>query len=144
MWAVPHHSLLLLLLVLLHPFSGTRKANHSGFFWSKRWWGGSGITWTICKSFAPCCRQISTPVPQHSVFTGRMPFLMPNQQRQSTEGIRSTEMALEGHEKFHQYTGLERMEKQSHGAASSGFFWKMTFFCIKCEQNFQLTCGNVL
>ena len=28
----------------------------------------------------------STPPPHHSVFTGRMPFLSPNQQRQSTEG----------------------------------------------------------
>jgi len=27
------------------------------------------------------------PVPHHSVFTGRMPFLLPNKQRQSTEGI---------------------------------------------------------
>jgi len=27
------------------------------------------------------------PVPHHSVFTGQMPFLLPNQQRQSTEGI---------------------------------------------------------
>jgi len=26
------------------------------------------------------------PAPHHSVFTGRMPFLLPNQQRQSTEG----------------------------------------------------------
>jgi len=31
-------------------------------------------------------RQITTPVPHHSVFTGRMPFLLPSQQRQSTEG----------------------------------------------------------
>jgi len=23
-----------------------------------RRWGGSGISWTICKSYAPCCRQI--------------------------------------------------------------------------------------
>jgi len=30
------------------------------------------------------------PAPHHSVFTGQMPFLPPNQQRQSTEGI-STE-----------------------------------------------------
>ena len=36
---------------------------------------GSGISWAICKS-----------APHHSVFTGRMPFLPPNQQRQSTEG----------------------------------------------------------
>jgi len=31
------------------------------------------------------------PAPHYSVFfTGRMPFLPPNQQRQSTEGIQST------------------------------------------------------
>jgi len=27
------------------------------------------------------------PVPHHSVFTGRMPFLPPNQQRQSTQDM---------------------------------------------------------
>jgi len=42
--------------------------------------------WTICKSSAPCFRQIITLVPHQSVFTGRMPFLPPNQQHQSTEG----------------------------------------------------------
>ena len=62
--------------------------NHSGFYWSKRWWGGSGISWTICKSFAPRDRQITTPLPHHSVFTGQMPFLPPNKQRQSTEGTK--------------------------------------------------------
>ena len=46
---------------------------------------GSGISWAICKS-APCSRQITTPAPHHSFFTGRMPFLPPNQQHQSTEG----------------------------------------------------------
>jgi len=40
----------------------------------------------VCKS-APRSRQITTPAPHHSVFTGQMPFLPPNQQRQSTEGI---------------------------------------------------------
>jgi len=47
---------------------------------------GSGISRAICKS-APCSRQITTPAPHYSVFTDRMPFLPPNQQRQSTEGI---------------------------------------------------------
>ena len=42
-------------------------------------------SWAICKS-APCSRQITTPAPHHSVFTGLMPFLPPSQQRQSTEG----------------------------------------------------------
>jgi len=41
---------------------------------------GSGICWVICKS-APHPRQITMPAPHHSVFTGRMPFLPPNQQR---------------------------------------------------------------
>jgi len=46
---------------------------------------GSGINWAICKS-EPRSRQITMPAPHHSVFTGRMPFLPPNKQRQSTEG----------------------------------------------------------
>ena len=37
-----------------------------------------------CKS-APRSRQITTPAPHHLVFTGRMPFLLPSQQHQSTE-----------------------------------------------------------
>ena len=31
--------------------------------------------------------QITTPAPHRAVFTGRMPFLTPNQQRRSTEGL---------------------------------------------------------
>jgi len=26
-------------------------------------WDGSGISWTICKQFAPCSKQITTPTP---------------------------------------------------------------------------------
>jgi len=47
---------------------------------------GSGISWAICKS-APRSRQITIPAPTTLSFTGRMPFLPPNQQRQSTKGI---------------------------------------------------------
>jgi len=46
---------------------------------------GSGICWAICKS-APHPRQITMPASHHSLFTGRMPFLPPKQQRQSTGG----------------------------------------------------------
>jgi len=45
---------------------------------------GSGISWAMCKS-APRSRQMTTPALHHSFFTGWMPFLPPNQQRQSTE-----------------------------------------------------------
>jgi len=41
------------------------KVNHSGFYWSKRWWGGSGISWTMCKLFAPL-QTVAMPVPHHS------------------------------------------------------------------------------
>jgi len=40
----------------------------------------NGISWAICNS-APCQHPIT------QFFTGRMPFLPPNQQGQSTEGI---------------------------------------------------------
>ena len=46
---------------------------------------GSGISWAICKS-APRSRQITTPVPHHSVFYRPDALPAPNQQRQSTEG----------------------------------------------------------
>jgi len=62
-----------------HPFCGVffqdnvgkpapERLNQSGFKWSKRWWGGSGISWTICKSFAPRSRQITMPALHHSTF----------------------------------------------------------------------------
>jgi len=61
--------------ITTHPFNGLfsrktwvswrQKGNHSGFYWSNRWWGGSGISWTICKSFVPRSRQITMPVPHH-------------------------------------------------------------------------------
>jgi len=65
------------------------KQNHSGKanldFLQQEIVSGSGISWAICKS-AHSPRQMTMPAPHHSVFTGRMPFLPPNQQNQSTEG----------------------------------------------------------
>jgi len=49
---------------------------------------GIGISWTICRQSAPHSRHITTltPTPHHSICTGQMLFLTPNQQCQSTEG----------------------------------------------------------
>ena len=47
--------------------------------------GVLGCSWTICKQPAPGSRQISMPTHHHSIFAGRMLFLMPSQQHQSTE-----------------------------------------------------------
>jgi len=49
-------------------------------------WDGSGISWTLCKQSAPPSRQITTPAFHHSIFTGQMLFLTPNQQCRSTDG----------------------------------------------------------
>jgi len=75
------------------PFSGTTRV--SRYQKGKPIWillkqetvSGSGISWAICKS-APRSAQITMPAPHHSGFTGRMPFLPPNQQRQNNEGKR--------------------------------------------------------
>ena len=81
-----------LLQRLLHPFSGI----FSRTAWVIRYQkdktsldgvsGCSGISWTICKQSAPRCRQMTMPTPRHSIFTGQMLFLTPDQQCQSTEG----------------------------------------------------------
>ena len=48
---------------------------------------GSGISWAICKSAPrPARTDNHASTPPLQFFTGRMPFLLPNQQRQSTEG----------------------------------------------------------
>ena len=65
-------------------WAGTRKAQPIWILLKQEIVSGSGISWATCKS-APRSRQIITPTPHHSVFMGRMPFLPPNQHRQSTE-----------------------------------------------------------
>ena len=81
------HTHLTALFPGLPRWAGTRKAKPIWVLLKQETVSGSGISWNICKS-APRSRQITTPAPHHSVyFTGRMPFLPPNQQRQSTEGI---------------------------------------------------------
>ena len=81
------HTRLLALFPGLPRWAGTRKLKPVWILLKQETVSGSGISWAICKS-APRSRQITTPAPHCSVFfTGRMLFLPPNQQRQSTEGI---------------------------------------------------------
>ena len=79
------HTRLTALFPGLPGWAGTRKVKPIWILLEQETMSGSGISLAICKS-APRSRQITTPAPLHSVFTGRMPFLPPNQQRQSTEG----------------------------------------------------------
>jgi len=73
------------------PLSGTTQVSryqkgktNLDFTEEREWVSGTGISWAICKS-APRSRQITSQHPATQFFTGRMPFLMPNQQCQSTE-----------------------------------------------------------
>jgi len=80
------HTRLTALFPGLPSWAGTRKVKPIWILLKQEIVSGSGISWAICKS-ARRSRQITTPAPHHSVFfTNRMPFLQPNQQRQSTEG----------------------------------------------------------
>jgi len=73
--------------------AGTRKVKPISILVKQETVSGSGISWNICK-FAPHSRQITTPALHHSVFTGQIPFLPPNQQHQSTEGSALTLWSL--------------------------------------------------
>ena len=89
-------------------WAGTRKVKPILILLEQETVSGSGISWAICNS-APRSRQITTPAPHHSsFFTGRMPFLPSNRQRQSTEGNRSTLVLLQW--TYNQY--LERFAWQ--------------------------------
>ena len=72
------------LMALLPEFLGEQKGKTNLDFTEAR---DSGWQWhqlghmQICTSL-----QTDTPAPTIQIFTGRMPFLPPNQQRQSTEG----------------------------------------------------------
>jgi len=72
-------------LVSRYQRSKTRKVKTSLDLLEQEMVSGSGICWAICKS-APHPRQ-PRQHPTTQVFYNRMPFLPPNQQHQSTEGI---------------------------------------------------------
>ena len=74
-------------------WASTRKVEPIWILLKQETVSGSGISWARCKS-APYSRQITMPAPHRSVFTGRMPFVLPNQQRQSTEGITNNASAI--------------------------------------------------
>ena len=88
------HTCLTVLFPGLPGWAGTRKVKPIWILLKQETLSGNGISWAICKS-ASRSRQITMPVPHHSFFTGRMPFLPPNQQRQSTEGKLSQTPDLE-------------------------------------------------
>ena len=49
-------------------------------------WDAAASAVPYAKKSAPRSREITTPTPHRSIFTGRMLFLTPDQQGQSTKG----------------------------------------------------------
>ena len=78
------HTRLTALFPKLPRWAGTRKVKPVWILLMQETVSGSGISWAVCKS-ASRSRQITHQEPTTQFFTGRMPFLLPNQQRQSTE-----------------------------------------------------------
>jgi len=79
------HTRLTALCPGLPGWAGTRKVKPIWILLEQEIVSGQWHQLGMCKS-APRSTQITMPAPHRSVFTGRMPFLPPNQQRQSTEG----------------------------------------------------------
>ena len=92
------HAHLMALCPGLPGLVGTRKVKPIRILLKQETMSDSFINWAICKS-APRFRHIIMPAPHQSVFTGQMPFLPPNQQHQSTEG-----MPVGLHHKKHAYS----------------------------------------
>jgi len=81
------HTRLTALCLGLPGWAGTRKVKPIWILLEQETVSGSGISWAI--GSAHRSRQITTPAPHYCFFTGRMPFLPPNQQCQSTESTDS-------------------------------------------------------
>ena len=86
------HTRLTALFPGLPGWAGTRKVKPIWILLKQETVSGNGISWAICKS-APHSTQITMPAPTTQFFTGWMPFMLPNQHRQSTEGISTEEKA---------------------------------------------------
>ena len=88
--AVPHlkvyppHTHLMAIFPGLPRWAGTRKVKPIWILLNQETVSGSGISWAMCKS-ASRSREYHASTPPLKFFTGRMPFLLPNQQHQSTE-----------------------------------------------------------
>jgi len=99
--------------------------------------GCSSISWTImCKQSAHRSKQITTPAPHHSIFTGQVLFLTPNQQCQSTEGcVNGCRIMRRSH--FCAGEVVERVHQESTGAARSCWIHRLRNLIthVRCRQS---------
>ena len=116
-------------------WAGTRKVKPIWILLKQETVSASGISWTICKS-APHSRQITMPAPHHSVFTGRIPFMPPNQQRQSTEGWKKAETTA--------MVTIARRPQVSHTASSYSMYSRRHVIRQRCQYLWSLAIADDL
>ena len=110
------HTRLTALCLGLPGWAGTRKVKPIWILLKQETVSGSGISWAICKS-APRSREPRQhPTTQPQLFTGRMPFLPSNQQRQSTEGSKLSDInyTKPRREMFHMLTRSQRRQSETY------------------------------
>ena len=84
------------------PFSRTTQVTQKGqsdLDFTEARDSASDISWAICKS-TRSSRQITMPAPHDSFFTGQMPFLPPDHQRQSTGDMLTKDVHIETDEEY--------------------------------------------
>ena len=99
-WHTNTHTRLTALFPGLPGWAVTRKVKPIWMLRKQETVSGSGISWAICKS-APRSRETTTPAPNHSFFTGRMPFLLPNQRNDCTELSSKYRLRVDGSRRGH-------------------------------------------
>jgi len=93
-------------------------------WWWWWWWGGSGNSWNICKS-APWPRQITMPVPHHSVITGGCPSCHPLPWKQTRSVLTDT-----AHMLLYEYAGHVHNDKLK----VQQFVWGQCMFWPFCSR----------
>ena len=112
-------------------WAGTRKVKPVWILLKQETVSGSGISRAVCKS-ALRSRQITTPAPHHSFFTDRMPFLPPNQQRQSTKGNNS-------------HTLITILSSPTGGKVKSAVWWNFVCVpCVGCWRSWVVCCQGLV
>ena len=142
-WYVFHiihtHTRLTALFPGLPRWAGTRKVKPIWILLKQETVSGSGISWTICKS-ATRSSQITTPAPL-KFFTGRMPFLPPKQQRQSTEGMQKEFHIIHTHTFNGPLSGTNRVSQYQKGKTNldSEWQWHQLGMCKSAPRSRQMT-----
>ena len=126
------------ILLLLHLFNGLfsratwvsrYKKGKTSLDWNQaRDDGVLGWQWHQLDHMQTICTSLQVPTPHHSIFTGQMLFLMPNQQCQSTEGTYARYMST-----ANATAAIKTMTKYNNGQTDANCHLKMFPIFMCCD-----------